>query len=100
MIESLHRAAAREGLVRPRARILGGVCAGLARRFDLDPVLVRVLFVVSTLLPGPQILAYLALWVVMPDERDVPAGGGSGEPGAGEPGAWASATGSATSPPR
>lgn len=81
MTESVHRAAARQGLVRPRDRILGGVCAGLARRFELDPLLVRVLFVVSVLLPGPQILAYLALWIVMPDEWDVAVGGGpAGEP--------------------
>ena len=57
-------------LVRPsRGRIVGGVCAGLARRFDLSPTLVRVLFVASMLLPGPQILAYLVLWIAMPDER-------------------------------
>jgi phage shock protein PspC (stress-responsive transcriptional regulator) len=57
-----------QALVRPRRRVLGGVCAGLARRFDVSPTLVRMLFVVSCLLPGPQILLYLALWVVVPSE--------------------------------
>ena len=33
------------------------------------PNTVRLLFVVSCLLPGPQFLAYIALWIVMPDER-------------------------------
>jgi phage shock protein PspC (stress-responsive transcriptional regulator) len=57
-------------LVRPReGRVLAGVCAGLARRFGLSPTAVRLLFLLSLLLPGPQILLYVALWVVMPDER-------------------------------
>jgi phage shock protein PspC (stress-responsive transcriptional regulator) len=48
---------------------VGGVCAAVARRFDLSPTLVRVLFVLSMLLPGPQVLAYLVLWIVVPSER-------------------------------
>jgi phage shock protein PspC (stress-responsive transcriptional regulator) len=55
-------------LVRPRDRMIAGVCAGLARRFDMSPVTVRLLFVLSCLLPGPQFLAYVVLWVVMPSE--------------------------------
>ena len=55
-------------LVRPRPRVIAGVCAGLARRFDVSPTLVRVLFLVSCLLPGPQVLLYLALWIVVPSE--------------------------------
>ena len=56
-------------LTRPRSRRrIAGVCAGLANRFDVSPTLVRVLFVVSALLPGPQILLYVALWVIMPSE--------------------------------
>jgi phage shock protein PspC (stress-responsive transcriptional regulator) len=58
-----------QALVRPRrGRVVGGVCAALARRFGLSPAGVRVLFVLSMLLPGPQILAYLVLWIVVPDE--------------------------------
>jgi len=56
-------------LSRPRqGRMIAGVCAGLARRFGLDPTLVRVIFVVSVLLPGPQVLLYIALWIVIPAE--------------------------------
>ena len=56
-------------LVRPsRGRVLGGVCAAIARRFDLSPALVRVLFVLSMLLPGPQVLAYIVLWIVVPSD--------------------------------
>lgn len=50
-------------------RMIGGVCAGLARRYGWDVNLIRVLFVLSCLLPGPQVLAYLALWVIIPSDR-------------------------------
>ena len=61
---------ARGGLVRPRdGRIIAGVCAGLADRFGMSRTLVRVLFVVSLLLPGPQILAYVFLWILIPSDR-------------------------------
>ena len=57
------------GLVRPRrGRWIAGVCAALARRFDVSPLLVRALFVVSTLIPGPQFIAYIALWILIPSE--------------------------------
>lgn len=57
-------------LVRPRrGRILAGVCAGLAQRFSTSATLIRVIFVLSLLLPGPQILIYLALWIIMPNQR-------------------------------
>jgi len=56
-------------LVRPRnGRLIAGVCAGLARRFNLSPTLVRVLFVLSVFLPGPQVVIYIALWIIMPNE--------------------------------
>lgn len=55
--------------MRPRrGRLLAGVAAGLARRFDVSPTLVRVVFVASLLLPGPQVLLYLGLWIIMPTE--------------------------------
>lgn len=56
--------------VRPRhGRIFAGVCAAVARRFGVSPTLVRVLFVVSMLLPGPQVLLYLALWILIPSQK-------------------------------
>ncbi len=48
-------------------RVIAGVCSGIARRFGIDPTIVRILFVASLLLPGPQILIYLAAWVLMPN---------------------------------
>ncbi|WP_210505945.1 PspC domain-containing protein [Naasia sp. SYSU D00057] len=57
-------------LTRPiRGRIIAGVCAGIANRFNISPFLVRLLFVLSLLLPGPQILIYLAMWIIVPNER-------------------------------
>jgi phage shock protein PspC (stress-responsive transcriptional regulator) len=54
-------------LSRPRhGTVIAGVCAGLADRFGMSPFVVRLLFVLSCLLPGPQFVIYLALWVIMP----------------------------------
>lgn len=54
-------------LTRPRqGAIIAGVCAGLADRFGMSPFVVRLLFVLSCLLPGPQFVIYLALWIIMP----------------------------------
>ncbi len=56
-------------LVRSRHdKVIAGVCSGLARRFGMRPNVVRLLFVVSCVIPGPQFLIYLALWVVIPQE--------------------------------
>lgn len=55
-------------LVRPRNRVVAGVCSGLALRFGVSANTVRLLFVVSCILPGPQFLIYLVLWVMMPSE--------------------------------
>lgn len=63
-------------LVRPRDnRVIAGVCSGLGRRFGLSANTVRVIFVLSCLLPGPQVLAYLVLWILMPSEDRYPAHG-------------------------
>ena len=56
-------------LARPRhGKMIAVVCAGLARRFGWSPTTVRLLFILSCVLPGPQFLVYLVLWVIMPEE--------------------------------
>ncbi|MFB7363115.1 PspC domain-containing protein [Streptomyces hydrogenans] len=56
-------------LVRPRdGRMLGGVCTALARRFGTSALTMRVIFLASCLLPGPQFLLYAALWLLLPGE--------------------------------
>jgi phage shock protein C len=47
-------------------KIIGGVCGGLAEYFNVDPVLVRVILAVITLMGGAGILLYLILWAVVP----------------------------------
>lgn len=59
-------------------RIIGGVCAGVATRFDLDPMLVRLLFVVSVALPGPTVLVYLLMWAFLPWDWEVAPESASG----------------------
>lgn len=62
-------------LTRPtNGRVIAGVCAALARRFNLSPTLVRFLFILSLLLPGPQVIIYVVLWVLFPAEKNVAGG--------------------------
>jgi phage shock protein PspC (stress-responsive transcriptional regulator) len=48
--------------------MIAGVCAGLANRYGWSPTGVRLVFLLSCLLPGPQILIYLVLWAIVPTE--------------------------------
>jgi phage shock protein C len=50
-----------------RDRMLGGVCGGLAEYLDTDPTIIRLAFALSILLGGAGILAYLVMWIVMPE---------------------------------
>ena len=47
---------------------LFGVCSGLANYFDIDPVLVRALFIIAVLMAGTGILAYIVLAIIMPEK--------------------------------
>ena len=50
-------------------RIVAGVCSGLGRYFDVDPVLIRVLFAIAVVFTGGlALLAYPVLWFLMPEE--------------------------------
>ncbi|MGH3876231.1 MAG: PspC domain-containing protein [Actinophytocola sp.] len=52
---------------RPRTgKVIAGVCAGLADRYGWSAGKVRLVFVLSCLLPGPQFVLYLVLWALMP----------------------------------
>lgn len=74
-MNDVHQSFARQGLVRPRdERVLGGVCAGLGRRFGIAPWPARILFVLLLMvIPGSQILIYPVLWILMPCEETVAA---------------------------
>ncbi len=61
-------------LVRSKSdRMIAGVCGGLARYFNIDPVIVRLVFVLAVLFGGVSPLIYVVLWIVMPEEGAVPA---------------------------
>ena len=49
-------------------RKIAGIAGGLAEYFGVDATWVRVAFVASIVLPGPQVLLYLLLWLVIPEE--------------------------------
>ncbi|GAA4404539.1 PspC domain-containing protein [Nibrella viscosa] len=52
----------------PEEAMIAGVSAGLARYFNVDPTLIRVLFVVGIFLPHfPSILIYIILWIALPE---------------------------------
>jgi phage shock protein C len=64
-------------------RMLGGVCGGFARYLGIDPVAMRVIYVLATFLSGGAlILGYLLFWVIMPE---APAWPSSPYPPAGSP---------------
>lgn len=52
-------------------RVIAGVCGGIARRFGWDPTLVRLAYVLISILSiaFPGILVYIILWIVMPPDR-------------------------------
>ena len=56
---------------RSNDKMLAGVCAGLAEYFGIDPVLMRLAFVILGLMGGPGIIIYGVLWIVMPDAEGV-----------------------------
>lgn len=53
-----------------RDRMLGGVCGGIARHLDVDPMLLRIAAVALALSGGLGVLAYLLAWIVIPDAAD------------------------------
>lgn len=60
---------ARHRLVRPRqGRKIAGVCLGFAEYFDLDVALVRIVWLVCSLFGLVGVVAYIAAWIVVPDE--------------------------------
>lgn len=52
-------------------RWLGGVCGGVAKYFNVDSTLIRVLFILLALAIGGGILVYIIMWIIIPEE---PAG--------------------------
>ena len=53
----------------PDRRIIGGVCAGIAAYWNLDPLIPRIIFVALMLAGGLGLLIYLILWIVLPEAK-------------------------------
>ena len=56
-----------------REKMVAGVCGGLGDYLDLDPTLIRIIWVVITLMGGAGLLAYLIMWIVVPLEPEAGA---------------------------
>jgi len=55
------------------SRMIGGVCAGIARYFDLDVSLIRLIFIGLALMTAlfPMLLFYIIAWIIIPTEEEV-----------------------------
>jgi phage shock protein PspC (stress-responsive transcriptional regulator) len=51
----------------PDNRVVSGLSAGIAAYFGIDPVIVRVIFVLATLFYGASLLVYILLWIIIPE---------------------------------
>ncbi len=54
----------------PKDRIIGGVCSGIGNYFDIDPVIIRLIFAILFLTAGVGLLAYLIAWIIVPAAPD------------------------------
>ncbi|MDD5417895.1 MAG: PspC domain-containing protein [Candidatus Nanoarchaeia archaeon] len=51
-------------------RVIAGICGGIGEYFNIDPVIIRILWVLFTLAGGSGIIAYIIAWVIIPEEKD------------------------------
>ena len=56
-------------LTRSDDKMIGGDCAGLAEYLDIDPTIVRIVWVLMVLFAGFGILLYVILWLIMPKQQ-------------------------------
>jgi phage shock protein C len=54
-----------------KEKMIAGVAGGLAEYFNIDPTLVRIGFVLATLAWGTGVIAYLAMWLIVPTHSNV-----------------------------
>jgi phage shock protein C len=59
-------------LYRSKDRMIAGICAGIAEYFNIDPTIIRIIFVLL-LLPGglPGFIPYILLWIIIPTKPTV-----------------------------
>lgn len=56
-------------------KVIGGVCSGLANYFGIDPIIIRIIFVVISLAFGTGVLAYFIMWIAVPSTATKEIGG-------------------------
>jgi phage shock protein C len=64
--KSSRRAAIKRLYRSGKDKILGGVCGGMAEYFNIDPTIVRILWILFSLAYGSGILAYIIAWIIIP----------------------------------
>ncbi len=53
-----------------KQRILGGVCGGMGEYFDIDPSLIRLIWLLIFFMGGSGLLIYIICWIVIPEEEE------------------------------
>lgn len=58
-------------LYRSKEKMIAGVLAGIADYFNMDPTIVRILYVVLSIasIGFPGLLAYIIMWIIIPEEK-------------------------------
>ncbi|MCK4647782.1 PspC domain-containing protein [Candidatus Pacearchaeota archaeon] len=52
-----------------KQKIIGGVCGGIAEYLNLDPTLIRLLWILIIFMGGAGILAYIIAWIIIPEKN-------------------------------
>jgi len=50
-------------------RVIAGICGGIAEYSNVDPTIIRLLWVVGTFLWGAGLLAYILAWIIIPEKK-------------------------------
>jgi len=58
-------------LIRSKEKMIAGVCTGLANYINIDPTIMRILFVLIAFAGGASLLVYIIMWIVMPEEKSI-----------------------------
>jgi len=51
-------------------KMIAGVCGGLGEYFDVDPLIFRLIFAVMIIFGGTGVLAYIILWILIPEDNE------------------------------
>ncbi|MBU5689682.1 MAG: PspC domain-containing protein [Candidatus Aenigmatarchaeota archaeon] len=52
-----------------KEKVLGGVCGGIGEYFNIDPVIVRLLWILFTLFLGAGVILYIIAWIIIPEKK-------------------------------